>query len=110
MKYTKGNWEQNRAATYQDGKVVDTEYFVMLEDDDVAIASDIVNPATCEVDKVALANARLIAAAPDLYEAARWVLHVMNGVGMAGGEPEAGEHDAAFGALLAAVNKAEESD
>jgi hypothetical protein len=53
------------------------------------------------------ANARLIAAAPDLLEAAQWVLHVSHGVGRAGEAPEPGEERAAYDALMAAAAKAE---
>lgn len=68
-KYTKGNWEVASAGTYNGdtGRIEDKEIFVRLEDGDVSIAADILNPETCKVDDIAKANADLISAAPDMY-------------------------------------------
>ena len=41
----------------------------------------------------------------ELTKAARWVLHVVNGVGRAGVEPEPGEYEAALDALRAALER-----
>ena len=51
-------------------------------------------------------NARLIAAAPELLAAARWVANVIGGLGKAGGPPGPDEPDAAADALQAAIAKA----
>ncbi len=40
-----------------------------------------------------------------LVDAARWVLHVVNGVGRAGGPPRSEEHEASLGALREAVER-----
>ena len=52
-------------------------------------------------------NARLIAAAPEMYEALEWMLYVAHDIGKAGGKPEAGEYEAAFDSGKAALAKAE---
>lgn len=52
------------------------------------------------------ANAHLIAAAPELYEALNWLVHVDHGVGKAGLKPEEGEQKAALQAGIAALAKA----
>ncbi|HEX9833457.1 MAG TPA: hypothetical protein VGA66_10315 [Mycobacterium sp.] len=41
----------------------------------------------------------------ELTKAARWVLHVVNGVGRAGVEPEPGEYEAALDALRTATGR-----
>lgn len=68
MKYTKGKWQVETAATGKDGKTVITEYFVRRDGDSMAIANDITDP---ETEQPSEANARLIAAAPDLLAACR---------------------------------------
>jgi len=82
-----------------------------IKEEDDCIVSGACACCSCGVEQgvLRMADARLIAAAPDLYEAAQWVLHVMNGVGKAGGEPEPGEHEAALDALMAAAKKTEEN-
>lgn len=64
--HTKGPWEVAHAQMRLDGRVTVPEIFVRRPGDDVAIASDVIDPAT---ELPSEANARLIAAAPDLYEA-----------------------------------------
>lgn len=66
-KHTPGPWEVAEAGSWKGGKRTSTEYFVRRPGDDVAIASDIIDPAND--DAPSEANARLIAAAPDLLEA-----------------------------------------
>lgn len=64
--------------------------------------------AICEPlgpDKVA--NAHLMAAAPDMHEALEWLLHLICGVGRAGGAPEPGEIEDAVLAATTAARKAE---
>ena len=63
-KHTPGPWLADKA-TYHNGYV---EHFVGRDGDAVAIAGDITDPETRQPSE---ANARLIAAAPDLLEAAR---------------------------------------
>ncbi len=60
------------AGSWKDGKRTSTEYFVRRPGDDVAIASDIIDPAND--DAPSEANARLIAAAPDLLEALEGIM------------------------------------
>ena len=61
LKATPGPWQAEIATMH--GKVI--EYFVRVDGDEIAIAS-----AICDRDgKPNQANARLIAAAPDLYAA-----------------------------------------
>ena len=67
--HTPGPWEVARAHSYANGVIIATELFVRCPEDDIAIASDIANPGSGAVDEVAEGNARLIAAAPDLYDA-----------------------------------------
>jgi len=55
------------AGSWKDGKRTSTEYFVRRPGDDVAIASEIIDPAND--DAPSEANARLIAAAPYLLAA-----------------------------------------
>lgn len=68
-KSTPGPWVVGIAHSYKNNEIVSTEYFVRLPGDDVAIAADIINPITSQADKVAEANAKLIASAPELLEA-----------------------------------------
>ena len=66
MSHTPGPWQINTAGIgAHGGKVEVTEIYVYNPDivDDVAIAADIIDPVTCKPSE---ANARLIAAAPDL--------------------------------------------
>jgi hypothetical protein len=67
-KHTPGPWEVDHAGYGSRAGFVVDEYFVRHRDvaDNVAIASDIVDPAT---QKPSEANARLIAAAPELLQA-----------------------------------------
>ena len=51
------------------------------------------------------ARAEVLAASTRLHEAARWVLHVVAGVGKAGGPPHFGEEFAAWKELQASVDK-----
>ena len=66
-KHIPGPWEFDEAGSWKDGKRTSTEYFVRRPGDDVAIASDIIDPAND--DQPSKANAHLITAAPDLLEA-----------------------------------------
>lgn len=61
--HTPGEWEV--ATAIVGGRVM--EHFIRRPGDDTAIASDIIDP---ETDQPSAANARLIAAAPDLLAAA----------------------------------------
>jgi hypothetical protein len=65
--HTPGPWEYTDAghAKYGEPYKID-EYFVRRPDDDVAIASTILDPDTCEPSE---SNARLISAAPYLLAA-----------------------------------------
>ena len=65
------------------------------------------SPATDDEMSQAAAIARLIAAAPEMYEALEWMLYVAHDIGKAGGKPEAGEYEAAFDSGKAALAKAE---
>lgn len=65
-KHTPGPWIVSHAGTGRDGKFVIDEYFVTVDGADMAIAADIIDPIT---GKLSEANARLIAAAPDLLAA-----------------------------------------
>ena len=53
------------------------------------------------------ANADLISAAPDMYEALDWMLHVSNGVSKGGGIPSPQEYADAFDAGETALKKAQ---
>ena len=66
MKHTPGPWEIADAGGYEGFKYQLEEYFVRRPEDDVAIASEVLDPDTCKPSE---ANARLIAAAPDLLAA-----------------------------------------
>jgi len=55
-----------------------------------------------------ISNARLIAAAPDLLDAAVWVLHNAHGISRSGEDGvSAEEESASWAALMAAVEKAD---
>ena len=57
---------------------------------------------------VPVEDARLIAAAPDLYDAAVWVLHNAHGISKSGEDGVSQEEEnASWGALMAATRKAE---
>lgn len=66
-KHTPGPWYHDFASGMKNGNAALIEYFVRRYGDSVSIAADIVDPDTCNPSE---ANARLIAAAPDLLEAA----------------------------------------
>ena len=68
MKHTPGPWEVADAGGYEGFKYQLEEYFVRRPEDDVAIASEVLDPDTCKPSE---ANARLIAAAPDLLAACK---------------------------------------
>jgi hypothetical protein len=61
--HTPGPWEVCHAGTGKNGKLEIDEYYISIPGADVAICADIIDPAT---GKISEANARLIAAAPDL--------------------------------------------
>lgn len=71
--HTPGPWEVAEAGSWKDGKRTSMEYFVRRPGDDVAIASDIIDPAND--DAPSEVNARLIAAAPELLEALEQLLN-----------------------------------
>ena len=76
MKHTPGKWQVETAATSRDGKTVITEYFVRRDGDSMAIANDITDPDT---ETMSEANARLIAAAPDMLAALEHVIEQHGG-------------------------------
>lgn len=61
--HTPGPWEVAEAKRYEGGEPITEELFVRAPEDD--------DPATSSINEVAQANARLIAAAPDLLAALR---------------------------------------
>lgn len=65
-KHTPGLWYHDFASGMKNGSPQVVEYFVRLDGDNVSIAADIVDPEKCVPSE---ANARLIAAAPELLEA-----------------------------------------
>lgn len=70
-KHTPGPWIINWSGRRKDGKIVHDECYVSAPGtgvDDVSVAADIADPLT---GKTSIANARLIAAAPDLLDGAR---------------------------------------
>ena len=73
MNHTPGKWQVETAATSRDGKTVVTEYFVRRDGDSMAIANDITDP---ETETMSEANARLIAAAPDMLHALRCIANM----------------------------------
>ena len=72
--HTPGPWEVAEAGSWAGGKRTSMEYFVRRPGDDVAIASEIIDPAND--DAPSEANAQLIAAAPELLEALELALFV----------------------------------
>lgn len=70
-KHTPGPWYRDFASGMKNGNAILLEYFVRRDGDDMAIAADIVDPATGNPSE---ANARLIAAAPDLLAALQGLL------------------------------------
>ena len=62
FKHTPGPWEAAAASGYGSPRTL----FIRRVEDDVSIADNIIDP---ETDKPSEANARLLAAAPDLLEA-----------------------------------------
>jgi hypothetical protein len=65
IKHTPGPWYHDFASGMKNGNPQVVEYFVRRDGDNVSIAADIVDPEKCVPSE---ANARLIAAAPDLLE------------------------------------------
>ena len=73
-KHTPGPWHINTAGSASRGKPFKiTEIYVYAPDtqDDTAICADVIDPVTQEPSE---ANARLIAAAPDLLEALQTIV------------------------------------
>lgn len=66
MSHTPGPWDFDFVSGMKDGYATLLWYFVKRDGDNVSIAADIVDPITCKPSE---ANARLIAAAPELLEA-----------------------------------------
>lgn len=64
--HTKGPWQVEEGFSVVGTRRTVTEYFVRRDGDSIAIAADILDPKTGEPSE---ANARLIAAAPQLLEA-----------------------------------------
>ena len=71
IKHTPGPWYHDFASGMKNGNPQVVEYFVRRDGDNVSIAADIVDPEKCVPSE---ANARLIAAAPDLLGALLMVL------------------------------------
>lgn len=73
-KHTPGPWFVNWAGSGKDGKFVYDECYVYAPEtgvENVAVAADIADPLT---GKPSAANARLIAAAPELLDALRAIV------------------------------------
>lgn len=70
--HTPGTWIADWATGMSNGSPQVVEYFVRVDGDDIAIASIVLDPATGQPSE---ANARLIAAAPELLEALIDLLH-----------------------------------
>jgi len=89
-KHTPGPWEVSHGGHGSPHGFVIDEYYVLNRTvaDDVAIAADIVDPATQMPSE---ANARLIAAAPELLEALKGLLDDVQGL-MSESEGVAGLH------------------
>jgi hypothetical protein len=66
---TCGTWEVSESGRYEGGNIVTSEYFVRVEEDDTAIASEIIDPKT---SVPSLPNANLISVAPALLRYAMW--------------------------------------
>jgi hypothetical protein len=77
-KITPGPWQQAEAGSWANGKRTSVEYFVRRPDDDVAIASEILNPDDSTSSE---ANARAIAALPDLLKDLEAIFKEANGDG-----------------------------
>lgn len=77
-KHTPAPWEVSHAGHGGPSGFVLDEYFVLNRAvaDDVAIAAEIIDPATQMPSE---ANARLIAAAPELLEASRMLIYSIDG-------------------------------
>ena len=65
-KHTPGRWIVRHASYGRNGCVIMDELYVARDGDNMSIAADISDPETGEFS---MANARLIAAAPDLLDA-----------------------------------------
>ena len=73
-KHTKGLWKIHKAGTYYPGYIAREIY---AEHDDDKIIATLENANLEDAEKVE-ANARLIAAAPALYEACRRIVEILN--------------------------------
>jgi hypothetical protein len=68
-------WEVGTAGSGHNGKYTIDEYFVCFPGDDVAVASDIIDPVTM---KPSLKYARMIAASPRMLNACKVALDWFN--------------------------------
>lgn len=93
-KHTRGPWAVNWAGSGKNGQLVYDEVYVYSPAcgvEDVAVAAEIVDPLT---GKPSVENARLISAAPDLYEALRWMVERADEGGYPDGKCLASARDA----------------
>ena len=75
-KFTPGPWVTNTAGSAKRGepfKITEIYVYAPKTQDDTAICGDVIDPVTQEPSE---ANARLIAAAPALYEALQGLMHL----------------------------------
>ena len=89
--HTPGPWHINTAGSAKRGeafKITELYVYAPLTQDDTAICADVIDPVTQEPSE---ANARLIAAAPDLLAACRALVETFELADM-GDEPEDGEY------------------
>ena len=78
-KFTPGPWVTNTAGSAKRGepfKITEIYVYAPKTQDDTAICGDVIDPVTQEPSE---ANARLIAAAPALYEALKGLMHKDSG-------------------------------
>ena len=114
MSHTPGPWEVHNLTDVFSPSGGDSGNGVKADDNDGWLVADcrcgitFVQGQETTLDiTVQQDNARLIAAAPKLLEACRWVANVANGIGRAGRKPEAGEFNAALAECQAAIAEAE---
>ena len=101
-KHTPGKWTYSQFGT-------GGEFLITAPSDDPEQLHILVAEVsrTARTKEAGLANAQLIAAAPDLYEAMIWILYCASGIGKSGGPPSDSEFDAALDAGKAAIAKAQ---
>ena len=89
-KHTPGPWKVTAAQFGEGDEVAEVSYSIQMSRPEISQA-----------------NADLIASAPELLEALRWLTHVCCGVGKGGNPPGSAERDAAIKAGQDAIAKAE---